>query len=247
MKFYQRKKTSSSTSTKSLSKEEKPITEQEQEVDHSEDLLLKSSNEAEFDSFFKEVLKKFPKKTAAVIQNSLAATKQQAEKLVAKQQAEYEPIFREFLTNVSKEQQKKSHQIIHAAALSAAIIGFSPIPFSDAALLVPVQLVMMARLHKVFGQSWTEGIAKSVGKEIIVVGFGRSVVGNMLKFVPGVGTVAGGAINATVALTITEVMGWVTVNMLANGQDLFDQAMSFKGQFDFLMGMVKQVKHKKNG
>ena len=193
------------------------------------------------------MLKKFPKKTAAVIQNSLAATKQQAEKLVAKQQAEYEPIFREFLTNVSKEQQKKSHQIIHAAALSAAIIGFSPIPFSDAALLVPVQLVMMARLHKVFGQSWTEGIAKSVGKEIIVVGFGRSVVGNMLKFVPGVGTVAGGAINATVALTITEVMGWVTVNMLANGQDLFDQAMSFKGQFDFLMGMVKQVKRKKNG
>lgn len=202
-------------------------------------------DEEEFDSFFQEVLKKFPKKTAAVIQKSYTATRQQAEKLVNQQQAQYQQVFQNFLTNLSEEKRKKSHRIIHAAALSAAIIGFSPIPFSDAALLVPVQLTMMARLHNVFGQSWTESLAKSIGKEIVVVGFGRSAVGNVLKFVPGVGTVAGGAINATVALTITEVMGWVTVNMLANGDDLFDQAMSFKGQFDFLMGMVKQVKRKK--
>ena len=45
---------------------------------------------------------------------------------------------------------KKAHRIIHAASLTAAIIGCSPIPFSDAILLVPVQMTMMARLHKLF-------------------------------------------------------------------------------------------------
>lgn len=204
-----------------------------------------SADEAEFDSFFQEVLAKMPKKTTAIIQKYYQASRKQAEKLIASQQAQYNEVFRSFLKDVDPILQKKSHRIIHAAALSSAIIGFSPIPFSDAVLLVPVQMTMMARLHRLFGQSFIESVGKSISKEIVIVGFGRSAVGNVLKLVPGVGTVAGGMINATVALTITEAMGWVTVNMLANGKDLFDQAMSFRGQFDFLMGALKQVKTKK--
>ena len=190
--------------------------------------------EKEFESFFSEVLKKLPQKTSTSVLNAYDKSKEQAEKILDKSKNQFDGIFDEFLEGVDEEKRKKCHKTVHAASLTAAIIGFSPIPFSDAFLLVPVQLTMMARLHKIFGQSWSESLGKSLSRELVVVGLGRGAVGNILKLVPAVGTVAGAAINATVASTITESLGWVTVKMLNDGEDIFDQAMSFKGQFNTL-------------
>src|SRR5699024_379520 len=105
--------------------------------------------------------------------------------------------------------------------------------------VVPVQLTMLARLLKIFGQSWSESRAKRLSKELVVVGVGRSAVGNVLKFIPAVGTVAGAAINATVASAITESLGWVTVKMLNDGEDIFEQMLSFKGQFRTLLKLLQ--------
>ena len=190
--------------------------------------------EKEFESFFFEVLKKLPQKTSTSVLNAYDKSKEQAEQILAKSKAQFEGIFDEFLEGVDEEKRKKCHKTVHAASLTAAIIGCSPIPFSDAFLLVPVQLTMMSRLHKIFGQSWSESLGKSLSRELIVVGLGRGAVGNILKLVPAVGTVAGAAINGVVASTITESLGWVTVKMLNDGEDIFDQAMSFKGQFNTL-------------
>ncbi|CZQ98528.1 YcjF family protein [Trichococcus collinsii] len=190
--------------------------------------------EKEFESFFSEVLKKLPQKTSTRVLNAYDKSKEQAEKILDKSKNQFDGIFDEFLEGVDEEQRKKCHKTVHAASLTAAIIGCSPIPFSDAFLLVPVQLTMMSRLHKLFGQSWSESLGKSLSRELIVVGLGRGAVGNILKLVPAVGTVAGAAINGVVASTITESLGWVTVKMLNDGEDIFDQAMSFKGQFNTL-------------
>ena len=190
--------------------------------------------EKEFESFFSEVLKKLPQKTSTRVLNAYDKSKEQAEKILDKSKNQFDGIFDEFLEGVDEEKRKKCHKTVHAASLTAAIIGFSPIPFSDAFLLVPVQLTMMSRLHKIFGQSWSESLGKSLSRELIVVGLGRGAVGNILKLVPAVGTVAGAAINGAVASTITESLGWVTVKMLNDGEDIFDQAMSFKGQFNTL-------------
>ena len=195
--------------------------------------------EKEFESFFSEVLKKLPQKTSTRVLNAYDKSKEQAEKILDKSKNQFDGIFDEFLEGVDEEKRKKCHKTVHAASLTAAIIGFSPIPFSDAFLLVPVQLTMMSRLHKIFGQSWSESLGKSLSRELIVVGLGRGAVGNILKLVPAVGTVAGAAINATVASTITESLGWVTVKMLNDGEDIFEQAMSFKGQFNTLFKTLK--------
>lgn len=196
--------------------------------------------EKEFESFFSEVLKKLPQKTSTRVLNAYDKSKEQAEKILDKSKNQFDGIFDEFLEGVDEEKRKKCHKTVHAASLTAAIIGFSPIPFSDAFLLVPVQLTMMSRLHKIFGQSWSESLGKSLSRELIVVGLGRGAVGNILKLVPAVGTVAGAAINATVASTITESLGWVTVKMLNDGEDIFEQAMSFKGQFNTLFKTLKK-------
>ena len=128
--------------------------------------------------------------------------------------------------------------------MKSVYVGFSPIPFSDAFLLVPVQLTMMSRLHKIFGQSWSESLGKSLTKELVVVSLGKSAVGNILKVIPVVGTVTGGMVNASVAVAITEALGWVTVKMLNDGVDIFDDVMSFKGQFSTLFKAIQNAKKK---
>lgn len=212
------------------------------ETNHVAPLAKETLDQQEFDSFFAEVLKKMSQKSARVILNAYDQSKIVAEKILAKNQAKFDHVFKDFLKGVDETTRKKSHRIIHAASLTAAIIGCSPIPFSDAFLLVPVQLTMMARLHKLFGQPWSESLGKSVSKELVVVSLGRSTVGNIVKFVPAVGTVTGAAINATVASAITESLGWTTVKMLNDGEDIFEQVMSFKGQSQTLFRALKSIK-----
>lgn len=218
-------------------RQEKEAAEDQVEREVSESDL--EENENEFDSFFSEVLKRLPQKTATIILDAYDKSREQAERTLARSKTQFDSVFETFLEGVDEETRKKCHKTIHAASLTAAIIGCSPISFSDAFLLVPVQLTMMARLHKIFGQSWSESLGKSLSKELVVVGLGRSTVGNMLKLVPGVGTVAGAAVNATVASTITESLGWVTVKMLNDGEDIFEQMMSFKGQFRTLLKLLQ--------
>ncbi len=194
----------------------------------------------EFDSFFAEVLKKLPQQSAAVIAKSFNQSKALAEKTMAKSRTQFDGVFEDFLVGVDDQMRKKAHNIIHAASLTAAIIGCSPIPFSDAFLLVPVQLTMMARLHKLFGQSWSASLGKSLSKELVLIGLGRSAVGNILKLVPVVGTVTGAAVNATVAMSITEALGWLTVKMLNDGEDIFNDVVSFKNQFRTLFGLLRR-------
>lgn len=211
-------------------KEEIPVEKKVEDVD-----------DADFQSFFGDVLKSLPNPAVKIITKTSTATKKRAEILLASTRERFDGVFADFLTDVDLTTRKKAHRIIHMAALSAAIIGLSPIPFSDAILLVPVQLVMMARLYKLFGQSWSEGIAKSITKELVVVSFGRSAVGNVLKFIPVAGTISGGAVNAVVAIAITESLGWVTVKMLYDGEDMFEQVMSFKGQFNTLFKALQSA------
>lgn len=218
---------------------EKNVEAEENQLETALPEMGPMEEEKEFDSFFAEVLKNLPKMASAAVVNAYDKTKGQAEKLLARSKSQFDGIFDEFLEGVDEKTRKKSHSIIHAASLTAAIIGLSPIPFSDAFLLVPVQLTMMARLHKLFGKSWSESLGKSLSRELVVVSLGRSAVGNLLKFVPGVGTVAGGAINGVVGSTITETLGWITVKMLNDGEDIFDQTMSFKAQFSTLTKALK--------
>ena len=201
-----------------------------------------NSDEAVFESFFSDVLRKMPARTAKIMQQTFNESRVKAEKIVFNSRNQVERRFSEFLDGVDNQIKTKCHQIIHAAALTAASVGCSPIPFSDAFLLVPIQLTMMSRLHKLFGQSWSASVGKSLSKELVVVGLGRGAVGNIIKFIPAVGTVTGAAINASVAVSITEALGWTTVKMLNDGEDLFEQAMSFRGQFNILFKAMHNLK-----
>lgn len=127
------------------------------------------------------------------------------------------------------------HTIIHTAAATAA----SPIPFSDAALLIPIQATMITSLYKANGANISQGFVKGVLKATVISNFGKSLAGNLLKFIPGVGTLAGGTINAGVAVGFTEALGFAIVGELrgTDNADLIDLANVIK---DVLEGFTKK-------
>lgn len=135
------------------------------------------------------------------------------------------------------------HKIIHTAAAAAATTAASPIPFSDAALLIPIQTTMITSLYKANGANISRGVVDGALKATMVSGLGKSLArnlaGNLLKFIPGVGTLAGGTINAGVAVGFTEALGFAIVGELrgTDNADIIDLANVIK---DVLEGFTKK-------
>lgn len=114
-------------------------------------------------------------------------------------------------------QKDKAKSIIHSASAVAGSVALSPIPFTDAALLVPIQVGMITSLFKAYDQKVMQGAIRGAVWAVAATSFGRGVVGNAFKFVPGLGTVAGATISATTAVGLTEVIGWAIMDELETG------------------------------
>jgi uncharacterized protein (DUF697 family)/GTP-binding protein EngB required for normal cell division len=90
-------------------------------------------------------------------------------------------------------------------------IGAAPIPFSDAPLLLTNQAGMLGRILYIYG---LESLATTLGPAVtsaaggpMLAQAGILIAGSLLKAIPGVGSIVGGTINATVAATLTFAVG----------------------------------------
>lgn len=119
------------------------------------------------------------------------------------------------LQNVQKaslEAKKRASQGVIATAVAASFgEGFVPIPFSDAALLIPTQVGMIAGITVIFGMDisksfLTSFVSATIGSAGATV-LGKTIVSNLLKLIPGVGTVTGGFISGTTAGILTTALG----------------------------------------
>lgn len=113
------------------------------------------------------------------------------------------------LTNEVKE---RCEYIIHGAATAAAGIGLSPIPGSDAAPIMAVQVAMILALGRALNIPVEESFAASLAKNAIAKQVGKYLAGQLLKTIPFVGSFG----NAVVAFGITEALGWDFVNQYAD-------------------------------
>jgi uncharacterized protein (DUF697 family) len=100
--------------------------------------------------------------------------------------------------------------VIRQAVAVASGVGAAPIPFADAALLVPNQVTMIARITAAYGLPASTSRTMAIAGSVVLTGgatmAGRYAVTNLLKFVPG-GQIAGSAISATVAAALTKAVG----------------------------------------
>lgn len=117
-----------------------------------------------------------------------------------------------------EEKKRHAQAAVATASLAAAGEGAAPIPFSDCALLIPTQLGMIATITVIFGFDVNKSIITALLSSTIGAGgatlLGKTVVTNLLKFIPGVGTVAGGAISAGTAGVITAALGEAYIGIM---------------------------------
>ena len=129
---------------------------------------------------------------------------------------------------------------VAAAASAAAVAGATPIPFSDAMVLVPIQVGMLAKITSVFGLELSGAflaslVASFAGTSAATLA-GRALVSNLLKLIPGVGTIAGGAISGATAATLTTTLGETYIRVLAS---LFERSGGEPPGRDEIVGMLE--------
>jgi uncharacterized protein (DUF697 family)/predicted GTPase len=151
------------------------------------------------------------------------------------------------LTAAQKIDMERKRNVAMAIAGSASTAAFAagavPIPFSDAVLLVPIQFGMMGGIAVVYGIDVDKATIASVAATAAATNVGKAAVVGLLKFIPGVGMLVGGAINATVAGGFTMAMGvaWTLVceQLAQGGLRLVDGALDVDAIRDVFMGEFK--------
>lgn len=138
---------------------------------------------------------------------------------------------RKTLQNIQKVNLEEKKKLAYAAVATAATASFTagavPIPFSDAALLVPTQIGMIATITTIFGMEINKSILTAIISSTLGAGsatiLGKTIVSNLLKLIPGIGSVAGGAISGTTASLLTTALGKAYISLME---------MIFKGEVD---------------
>lgn len=144
------------------------------------------------------------------------------------------------------EKKRRASKIVATATLAATGQGAAPIPFADAALLIPTQVGMIASITVVFGFDINKSVITALLSSTLGSGgatlLGRTVVSNILKLIPAAGTIAGGAISAGTAGVITAALGsayMAFMEMVYKGEMDIDDLSSKKGK-DTLSSIFKE-------
>ena len=109
-------------------------------------------------------------------------------------------------------------KIVNLTTTEAFGIGFAPIPASDAALLVPLQIKMIAQISSVYGIDVDSSMLVPILSATVGAGgatvLGKTVVTSLIKLIPGAGTLAGGLISGATAGTLTTALGMAYIQLM---------------------------------
>lgn len=135
-----------------------------------------------------------------------------------------------------REMVEKADNAVAVAVAATAATGAVPIPFADMPLLIGEQVTMMATICGIFKINIKKDGLKALAAAAIGASgagiIGKSVATNLLKLIPGAGTVAGGAVSAGTAGVITLAVGKAFIEVCkANkmGKLNDDEILSSKG------------------
>lgn len=148
-----------------------------------------------------------------------------------------------------KGKRKMANAVIATAVASATVAGASPIPGSDAVVLVPIQITMLTAITAIYGLQIEKATITTIISSTIGTGgstlVGKTVVSNILKSIPGIGTIAGGAISAGTAATITGALGKAYMEIVQNiylGEIKEDDLEGFAGKNKIKKEFEKNLK-----
>lgn len=147
----------------------------------------------------------------------------------------------------------RARYLVTLSSATAAASAATPIPFSDALVLVPNQVAMLAGITAIFGlpiekAMLTAIISSTIGTAGTTV-LGRSVVANLLKMIPGVGSIAGGLISSSTAAALTAALGEAYIQimvMIIKGELKVEDLGTKKGKKEISTIFSKMLKKERN-
>jgi len=138
-----------------------------------------------------------------------------------------------------------SRKLVHIASAAAGTAGASPIPGSDAPIIAAIQSTMIYKINTEFELDADNSKMTSVLTGIMGVTalaqVGKAVVSNVLKLIPGAGTLIGGAISATTAIAITEAVGHAYITVLEEFYSLETGEVIFPENSARVISVFKEV------
>lgn len=126
---------------------------------------------------------------------------------------------------ILKKQTVKEHILLYTAGAGAT--GAIPIPLSDAVVLTSLQVKMVSDICKIYNLENILGSTQKIVSGVLISQIGKIVGRSLIKFIPVIGTIVGGIINASVASSITYALGMTIseklygiCNDILNGVDI---------------------------
>jgi len=119
----------------------------------------------------------------------------------------------------------QAERIIKNYAFRSSMTGFIPIPLVDTISLMGVQRFMLFRLSKLYGVPFKKSLAKITLTTLmsgVAPRVASSFVASVLKLIPGVGTLGGGASMAILGSASTYAVGKVFQKHFESGGTLND-------------------------
>jgi len=111
-----------------------------------------------------------------------------------------------------EEKKKNANNVIIQHITGSAIVGFTPIPFADAPILLANQAGMVARIIYLYDLNGYGDLMPTLLKTVsigsLISTSGKWIAGELLKLIPGIGTTTGGIITGAVAASLTAAIGY---------------------------------------
>lgn len=135
--------------------------------------------------------------------------------------------------------------VVHIAAAAAGTAGASPIPGSDAPIIAAIQSAMIYKINAEFevdadSSNMTSVLTGIMGTTALAQ-VGKTIVANALKFIPGAGSIIGGAVSASTAIAITEAVGHAYIAALENFFDMEAAEVIFPENSDRILSIFKEM------
>jgi len=146
-----------------------------------------------------------------------------------------------------------AHAVVASSAALAAATGAIPIPLADAAVLVPEQIGMLAGITAIYGLSLEKStmmavISATIGTTGTTV-LGRAIVANLVKLIPGAGSLVGAVISGSTAAALTAALGEAYIgvmNAVYSGTIKADDLKTKKGRKMLTDAFKMRLQRKRN-
>lgn len=147
---------------------------------------------------------------------------------------------------------EKAENAVAVAVAATAATGAIPIPFADAPLLIGEQVTLMATICGIYGIDVGKDGLKMLVSTVLGAGgatiVGKTIATNLLKLIPGAGSVAGGVISAGTAGVVTLAMGkaFIEVCKMVKIGKLSESDITSKKGVSFMKDQFKDQLKKNN-